>query len=73
MLSLILLVGLFLFVIYRFIKFWIFDPWCIQRDFWNQGIPGQYIPIVGELLNRRRAILADDPYILLVKRCSQIW
>jgi cytochrome P450 len=61
MLPLILLVGLILFVIYRFIKFWIFDPWFIQRGFQNQGIPGQYIPIVGDIFNRRRAFLTDNP------------
>ena len=61
MLPLILLVGLLLFVIYRIITFWIFHSWYVQNDFRNQGIPGQYIPIVGDLLNRRRAFLADDP------------
>jgi cytochrome P450 len=43
------------------VKFWILDPWSIHRHFWNQGIPGKYIPIVGELLGQRRAFLADDP------------
>lgn len=58
---LLLLVGLFLFVVYHIVKFWILDAWFIQKDFWNQGIPGQYIPVVGDLLNRRRAFLADNP------------
>jgi cytochrome P450 len=58
---LLLLVGLVLFVVYRIIKFWILDSWYIQKDFSNQGIPGQYKPIVGDLLNRRRAFLADNP------------
>jgi cytochrome P450 len=62
MLSTLLLVGILLFLLYRLIKFWILDPWSIHRDLWNQGIPGKYIPIVGELLGRRRAFLADDPY-----------
>jgi cytochrome P450 len=62
MLSTLLLVGILLFLLYRFIKFWILDPWSIHRDLWNQGIPGEYIPIVGELLGRRRAILDDDPF-----------
>jgi cytochrome P450 len=62
MLSTLLLVGILLFLLYRLIKFWIIDPWSIHRDLWNQGIPGEYIPIVGELLARRRAFLADDPY-----------
>ncbi len=62
MLSILLLVGILLFLLYRLIKFWIFDPWSIHRDLWNQCIPGEYTPIVGELLARRRAFLADDPY-----------
>ncbi|CAF1042337.1 unnamed protein product [Rotaria sordida] len=51
----------FIYVIYRLLKFWIFDPWRIHKDLWAQGIPGQYIPIVGEAFSIRRAILADDP------------
>jgi cytochrome P450 len=51
----------FLYVIYRLLKFWIFIPWRIHRDLWSQGIPGQYTPIVGEIFRIRRAILADDP------------
>ena len=58
---LLLLVGLLLFVVYRIVKFWILDAWYIQKDFWNQGIPGQYIPVVGDLLGRRRAFLDDNP------------
>ncbi|CAF0941666.1 unnamed protein product [Rotaria sordida] len=51
----------FIYVIYRLLKFWIFDPWRIHKDLWAQEIPGQYIPIVGEAFSIRRAILADDP------------
>jgi len=51
-----------LFLLCRLIKFWILDPWSIHRDLWNQGIPGEYIPIFGELLSRRRAVLDDEPY-----------
>ena len=62
MLSTVLFVGILLFLLYRLIKFWILDPWSIHRDLWSQGIPGEYIPIVGELLHRRRAVLNDNPY-----------
>jgi cytochrome P450 len=62
MFYILLLVGILLFLLYCLIKFWILDPWSIHRDLWNQGIPGEYIPIVGELLSRRRAILDDKPY-----------
>ena len=55
------LLGVGLYVLYRLFKFWIFDPWRIHRDFWSQGIPGRYTPLVGDLLRVRRAILADDP------------
>jgi len=51
----------FIYIIYRLLKFWIFNPWRIHQDFWAQDIPGQYKPIIGEVLNIRRAILADDP------------
>jgi cytochrome P450 len=61
MLFFIFVVGLLLFGIYRIIKFWILDSYYIQKDFSNQGIPGQYIPIVGDILDRRRGYLADDP------------
>ncbi|CAF3016136.1 unnamed protein product [Rotaria sp. Silwood2] len=50
-----------LYVVYRLLKFWIFDPWRIHKDLWVQGIPGRYIPIIGEVFCIRRAILADDP------------
>lgn len=53
---------LFLYAIYRFIKFWIINPWQVQRDFSKQGIPGRYTPIVGDILQRRRAYLADKPF-----------
>lgn len=61
MLSLLLLASLLLFVIYRIIKFWILTPRYIHRDFLKQGIPGQYIPIIGDLLDRRQAFLDGDP------------
>jgi cytochrome P450 len=51
----------FLYVFYRLLKFWVFDPWRIHKYFWAQGIPGQYTPIIGEVLNMRRSILDDDP------------
>ncbi|CAF1283193.1 unnamed protein product [Rotaria magnacalcarata] len=51
---------LLFYVIYRLIKFWIIHPWLVQRDFSNQGIPGHYTPIVGDILDRRRAFLADE-------------
>ncbi|CAF2758907.1 unnamed protein product [Rotaria sp. Silwood2] len=35
---------------------------CVQRYFSNQGIPGRYIPIVGDILHQRRACLADKPF-----------
>ena len=62
MFSTVLLVGILLFLLYRFIKFWILDPWSIHRDLWNQSIPGAYIPIVGELLGRYRTGLGNDPF-----------
>lgn len=51
-----------LYLFYRFINFWILHPWQVQQDFSRQGIPGQYIPIVGDILQRRRAYLADKPF-----------
>ncbi|UJR13280.1 hypothetical protein I4U23_000299 [Adineta vaga] len=61
MLVSLILIGLFFLIIYRLITFWILEPWSIHQHFWKQGIPGQYKPIIGDLLNRRRAFLADDP------------
>ncbi|CAF1157309.1 unnamed protein product [Adineta ricciae] len=61
MLTYLVVIGCISFVLYRLIKFWVLDPWSIHRYFWKQGIPGQYTPIVGSLLERRRAFLADDP------------
>ncbi|CAF2772688.1 unnamed protein product [Rotaria sp. Silwood2] len=58
----IILYTLFLYIIYRLIKFWIINPWRVQRDYSNQGIPGRYIPIVGDILRQRRAYLADEPF-----------
>lgn len=57
----ILLVVSFLWIFYRSIRFWIIDPWLIHRHLWAQGIPGRHIPIVGEILNVRKCILADNP------------
>ncbi|CAF4682290.1 unnamed protein product, partial [Rotaria sp. Silwood2] len=34
----------------------------VQRDFFKQGIPGRYTPIVGDILQRRRAYLADKSF-----------
>ncbi|CAF3518311.1 unnamed protein product [Rotaria sp. Silwood1] len=59
--STLLIAGVVFFILYRLIRFWIFYPWYIQRDLRNQGIPGKYIPIVGDLFGYRRAYLADDP------------
>jgi cytochrome P450 len=59
---LLVLIGVLLFIVYRFIKFWILDPWSIHRDYWKQGIPGQYTPIIGDVLDRRRASHAVDPF-----------
>jgi len=53
-------IALFLYIVYRLLKFWIFDPWRIHKDLWAQGIPGQYKPIIGESLRIRRSILDDD-------------
>lgn len=61
MLTSLIVIGFISFVLYRLIKFWVLDPWSIHRYFWKQGIPGQYTPIIGSLLDRRRALLTDDP------------
>jgi len=54
-------IGILLYIAYRLLKYWILDPWRIHKDLWAQGIPGEYTPIVGEILSVRRAILAGDP------------
>jgi cytochrome P450 len=54
-------ISLLLYIAYRLLKYWILDSWRIHKDLWAQGIPGQYIPIIGEIFTVRRAILADDP------------
>jgi cytochrome P450 len=59
--STLLLIGVSLFFIYRFIKSWVLDPWRIHKDLWKQGIPGTYTPVIGEIFRIRRALLADDP------------
>ena len=59
--STVLIIGILVYIVYRLFKYWILDPWRIHKDLWAQGIPGRYIPIVGEILNLRRAILNEDP------------
>src|SRR3990167_8173290 len=59
--------ALFFYIIYRLIKFWIIYPWQVQRDFSKQGIPGRYTPIVGDILQRRRAYLDDQPFSYVEK------
>lgn len=50
-----------IYLLYRLLKYWIVDPWRIHRHYSSEGIPGRYIPIVGEVLNVRRAIQLGDP------------
>ena len=57
-----LIVSVLLYVLYRLIKFWLFDPWSIHRALWAQGIPGHYIPIVGDILRMRGSLIAGDPF-----------
>jgi len=66
-----LTVGTLLYIAYRCLQYWILDPWRIHKDLWAQGIPGQYIPIVGEVLNMRRAILAEDPLSYTLKMAKK--
>jgi len=54
-------ISILLYIIYRFFKYWILDPWRIHKHLWAQGIPGEYTPIVGEILSIRRDTLAGDP------------
>ncbi|CAF1118279.1 unnamed protein product [Rotaria sordida] len=61
MLFSIFIIVVFLCVFYRLLKFWIFNPWRIHKDFWAQGIPGRYKPMIGEIFSIRRSILDDDP------------
>ncbi|CAF1100733.1 unnamed protein product [Rotaria sordida] len=61
----IILFTLLLYVIYRIINFWIIRPYTIQRDLANQGVPGQYTPIVGDVLRHRRDYYADKALIYL--------
>ncbi|CAF2755061.1 unnamed protein product [Rotaria sp. Silwood2] len=56
-----LLVAFIIWIFYRPFKFWIIDPWRIHRDLWAQGVPGRYIPIIGEIFNIRKCILAENP------------
>ncbi|CAF4502298.1 unnamed protein product [Rotaria socialis] len=53
-------------IFYRPFKFWIIDPWLIHRDLWAQGIPGRHIPLIGEIFNMRKSIIAEDPFAHLV-------
>ncbi|CAF0850814.1 unnamed protein product [Didymodactylos carnosus] len=62
MLLVLLLLALISWIVYRLLKFWILDPWRIHRDLWSQGVPGRYIPVVGEILHIRKRILAEDPF-----------
>jgi cytochrome P450 len=54
--------GVLLFSFYRLIKFWVLKPWSIHQDLWKQGIPGQYTPVIGELLRIREADLSGNPF-----------
>ena len=58
----VLLAAFIAWIFCRFLKFWILDPWRIHRNFWSQGIPGRYIPVVGELLHIRKSILSEKPF-----------
>jgi cytochrome P450 len=62
---------IFFYSIYRLLKFWIINPWRIHKDLWAQGIPGEYIPIVGEAFQIRRAILADDPMSFNISKAKK--
>lgn len=53
----------FIWLFYRLIDFWILHPWRIHRHLVAQGIPGRYTPILGQFLARRRAFLAETPFI----------
>ncbi|CAF3508753.1 unnamed protein product [Adineta steineri] len=65
--STLFMISILLYIAYRFLKYWILDPWYIHKDLWAQGIPGQYTPVVGEILTVRRAVLADDPLSFMVE------
>ncbi|CAF2124303.1 unnamed protein product [Rotaria magnacalcarata] len=56
------IVVLIICIFYRMLKFWIIDPWLIHRDLWAQGIPGRHIPLIGEIFNIRKCIIAGDPF-----------
>ena len=66
------LVGVVLFLLYRLLNYWIINPWRIHRDLWAQGIPGEYVPILGDVLKIRRAILADDPMSYYIDRTKKL-
>ncbi|CAF1052148.1 unnamed protein product [Rotaria sordida] len=55
------LVGLCICFVYHLIQFWIIKPWRVHRDLSSQGVPGRYIPIVGDILRIRQAVLAEKP------------
>ncbi|CAF0859585.1 unnamed protein product [Adineta steineri] len=61
----------FIYILYRLLKFWIYIPWSIHRHLWAQGIPGQYRPVIGEILMIRRAIVADDPMAYNIKMANK--
>ena len=50
---------------------WIYVPWRIHKDLWAQGIPGQYKPIVDDVLDMRQSILADDPMSYHIKMANK--
>lgn len=52
---------IFSYIFYRLLNYLILHSWRINRDFLSQGIPGYYIPIVGDVLMIRRGVLAEDP------------
>lgn len=59
--SILLTFAILLYLTYRLLKFCIFDPKRIHDDLTSQGIPGQYIPIFGEIFGIRRAVKRGDP------------
>jgi len=65
--SILFTLGTLLYITYRLLKYWILDPWRIHKDLWAQGIPGEYTPIVGEILSVGRDVLAGDPLGHLLK------
>jgi cytochrome P450 len=58
----IILGGILLFLVYRLAKYWVLDAWFVYRHFRSQGIPGRYIPIVGDLFRLRRALITEKHF-----------